>query len=341
MIINPREIRADFIQYLQGKAKEIEEDYDYYTDGYDYDYLIENIDKYNNLKVITDENNQILTFIFESEEDGLKIIDIDDKIDEEDLKKVLTQIKDTYEHPIIYHSYNIYETQMTYEVNLDSQYGEYCKYSVPRPLVVLNEEDVNIVRDKIEEKQFPEFMNNLKVEVFPNSKILREKSEENYNDTILTSFWTEPGSNSTKIGFHYFGQNDNPEKEDKILAIKDGENIVGVIKYGIYEDYHNTGIGNHYSLCFIDVKKPYRENGIATKLMEEFGKQLEKENKENGTNYPLKLTDESKMGKLCHMKDKAITSIKNIEIISENHSTYEYERYLNGEKIEPEKNIEL
>lgn len=346
MIVSSKDIKDKLINFLEQKIKDKKSNdfYDeYYYGGYNYNYLLEKTkkDKNNdNLKIITDENNQILTFMFEHKEDNLIIIDIDDNVNTKVLKKALLKIKETYEHPIIYHTYDIYKTDIVYDVNLDSRYSENCTYALTRPLVVLNEEDINIIRDKIEEKEFPEFMGNLKVEVIDNNEILREKQDELNNDTVLTSFWKESGPSSTKIGFHYFGQNDNPEKEDKVLTIKDGENIVGVIKYGIYGDYYNEGIGKHYALCFIDVKKPYRGNGIATKLMEEFGKQLEKENKENETNYPLKLTDESQMGKLCHMKDKAISLIKNIEVIAENHSTYEYERYLNGQKIEKQKDKE-
>ena len=144
-----------------------------------------------------------------------------------------------------------------------------------------------------------------------------EQSESLFSKKLLDEY-----NNYRFLGFHYAGLYD--AKDDKVLILEDFEtkNPLGVIKYGEYgEDKHN-------SLCFIDVNKPYRKNGLATKLLEEIGQHLDK-------NKPFFLTDESKMGETCNMKQKAIDSIKDVVVYYESRpTTYEYVACYNGKEIE-------
>lgn len=335
MILPASDKEEDFINFLKNKIKNETEYEDFYS-GYKYDYIIENLEKTeDNLKLILDENGNIITFYNEETFDDISIIDIDDQISKNELEQSIQELKNNYDHPMLVHSYILEDLDQTFTPNLKSNFVKNANYDLKHSLLALKKEDIDLIRDRIEEKEFPEYTNNLSIEILSNKQILEQKYKDT-NNPFINSFWSDNISNGTiKTGFHYFGQDDSFEKDDKILAIKDNDNIVGVIKYGIYQ--------NKYALCFIDVKLPYRNNGIATRLMEEFGKQIEKENEENQTNYPLKLTAESVLGAQCHMKDKAISLIKNTEVLVENHHTYELEKYLNGNRLEnkKEKSIEI
>ena len=167
----------------------------------------------------------------------------------------------------------------------------------------MTEYDMNCFVNKIEKTYFPKFTNINDVSI----KCFKSKDLLNYYKTINKSFyfpvtWRTPASSSTVLGFHYFNLDDIYERrgkdKDYLVAIYKGF-IIGVIKFGIWD--------NHQSVAYIDVNEVYRKKGIANLMISQIDKYIY-------PNYPMVLTDESDMGKMCHMAEKFKKAIKKVKV---------------------------
>lgn len=99
--------------------------------------------------------------------------------------------------------------------------------------------------------------------------------------------WND-GSDWAIAGFHYFNL-DEDENGNFLLCLSE-KNVIAVIKHGIYEVYNKK----FHCICYIDVNYAYREKGIAKIITNEMNNYLI-------DNLPVLLTNESNMGKKCHM----------------------------------------
>ena len=119
--------------------------------------------------------------------------------------------------------------------------------------------------------------------------------------------------------------------KNNVLVAKDGDNIVGALKFG---EYGKSDFCPHMAVCYIDVKKPYRNKGIATSLFKEFGRIMEEAHKKGKMDLPIFLTSESEMGEKCHMMKIALENIKNLVVYHEDRDKYEYVLYFNNEELD-------
>ncbi len=151
---------------------------------------------------------------------------------------------------------------------------------------VHKDEDENLLRDAFEASRFP---------TYDADKVVFKTLTGNDIDTYLyDKNWEEYPMLREEFGhyhiagFHYL-QPDCQKHHSLFVAELNGVPIAA-IKYGIYgESYYK-----HTGLNFIDVGVCYRQKGLATRIIKEFAKlQFE---------YPLVLSDESDMGKMCRME---------------------------------------
>ena len=170
---------------------------------------------------------------------------------------------------------------------------EYCLTS-NNGYYVLNESLVDVLKDEIERV----YLGNLDLSEITFKILSNEEMKDlipfDY-DKFYDGFWRQSG-NHLYIGFHYF-QNEFSGfyKNDSwkwVLAFDKNDNIIGVIKYGTYGEGKNA----HYGLNFIDVRYDCRGKKVATRMIEFLSKNFPNE-------YIFILSDESDMGKECHMGD--------------------------------------
>ena len=315
--------KKEFLKYLDNLiSKQNAFDDDYYDfEGFDYEYIKEKIteNKEHNIILFTDEKGDINNFAFFEKEDDLIIFTIDD-ISSPEIRKNLEDLKENFSHPII--SCSPYFCDITdlnvYEMNLKSNIidEDYIYHDL---FFCLNKEDTNVLVTKCDDFNFSKYTGNLSFEIADYNDFVSNLMR---SDKIISTSTKNDLNQNHIAGFYYFGQYD--PKGDNVLLAKDNGNVVGCIKYGIYGTDCNFP---HISLCFVDVKIPYRNKGIATRLFKEFGKILEKQN------LPLYLTDESELGETCHMKDIALREIKNTDIFLTDKKDYVYVSYRNNEEI--------
>lgn len=94
---------------------------------------------------------------------------------------------------------------------------------------------------------------------------------------------------SAIIGFHYLNLEHTTERTRYLIAHVDNKPI-GAICIGDYPDY------GYYAVQYIDVAMPYRGNGVAKKLIHALAKTIPDDR-------PLVLSQESEMGKKCHVHE--------------------------------------
>ena len=154
----------------------------------------------------------------------------------------------------------------------------------------VNPDDINIIRDTIEDNLFPKIdLNHISYEV------LDSKGFEDVflnKETYSFNVWKNTSNHSNIIGFHYVQPDDLYESTKLLIARKNGI-ILGAIKFGIYEKNSKY---EHYGLNYIDVNAGYRNKGISKILIKELSNHLTNER-------PLVLTRESDMGKYCQMEE--------------------------------------
>ena len=330
MIKSANDYKGKFKEFLDSKIP-TETDFDYWDyEGFDYKYLSDNLDDLAfSYIVFMDDKQNITNFAHYQKENGFDIFTLDD-VDSKVIASNLEDLRNSFEHPLVHSLYSFYNDDKQdlpeiYHMNMKSKVIDE-NYVYMDELFCLNENDKDIIVDLADEKNFPSLIGEITYDVMPYSDYVYEEGRD---DKIIPAITKDDSGHDHLAGFHYFGLRDGGN--DKMVVAKNGDNIVGVIKYGKYGD--GSYQPEHIGLCFIDVKKPYRGQGIATNLMKEFGKVVERENKEEGINLPIYLTDESEMGEKCHMRDTAVKEIKNVTCYYTDHKDYQYVVCLNGEEL--------
>ena len=329
MIKSVKEVRKEFEEYLDNLISEDPDEFLYYDySGFDYSYIKEHLDEIeDNYIVFIDENGNINNFVYYKKEPEYDYFVIDVIENSATLKDNLNDIRKNYKKPIIAFSDNYFDSSLVgnlYEINLNSKVVIDEKYDYNEELYCLNEEDKDMIVDLADELNFPQYSGNITYEILDEEALSKLT---NFDEVIPTT--TKNSSNQYHFaGFTYF----SPEyiNNNHILIAKDGNNIVGVLKYGPYGEDELK----HIAVCYIDVKKPYRNKGIATNLFKEFGRIMEEAHKKGKMDLPIFLTSESEMGEQCHMAKIALENIKNLVVYLEDRDKYEYVLYFNNEELD-------
>ena len=148
-------------------------------------------------------------------------------------------------------------------------------------------ENIDLLRDNFEKKYLPTNVDDLTFEVVKEGELVNMLYDK--NNVILPNYITD-GNHHVVLGFHYLSFEFH-SKATYLIAKNNENKIVGVIKWGLYREGFKDA---HYGLNFIDVISIFRKKGIASKLIEEFTKHID-------NTYPLVLSYESDMGKICQM----------------------------------------
>lgn len=130
-------------------------------------------------------------------------------------------------------------------------------------------------------------------------KDLSKLWQSKYIDGGFEGYWINTCNIDSAVGFHYFHFNDAKIDARFILALYDGM-IIGVIKLGVY-------YGDHQAIAYIDILRTCRNQGVATYMIKNIDKYLFK-------GLPLMITDESDMGKMCHIADKFKANVKSVKV---------------------------
>lgn len=146
----------------------------------------------------------------------------------------------------------------------------------------------DLLRDNFEKKYLPTNVDDLTFEVVKEGELVNMLYDK--NNVILPSYITD-GNHHVVLGFHYLSFQFSSDNATYLIAKNNENKIIGVIKWGLYrEGFKDT----HYGLNFIDVICTFRGKGIASKLIKELTKHID-------DSYPLVLSYESDMGKICQM----------------------------------------
>lgn len=184
-------------------------------------------------------------------------------------------------------------------VNLNSTINKEKEYNLYHGCY-LTEYDENIFVKEIEKHYFPEIDTKQLTFTCKTGKEL-EPYVKQLRHFYFSGLWCARSSMPSIVGFTYFCTDDMYNRGDNknfLLAIYKGY-IVGVIKFGVWTD--------HQAVAYIDVNEKYRNKGIATQMIKQLDNYVDK-------NYTLVLTDESEMGKLCHMNTIFRNEIKSVKV---------------------------
>lgn len=207
----------------------------------------------------------------------------------------LTCLKEQYPNALMAYSeyYEMGEAQreMGYKfVSQDSKYGGMYSGQVPMTIG-----DVDAYVQKVDEVVFPALAEEISFSVMTGTELAHfvHKGVMLYNGNF-------PCWNHKMAGFQYlsFDNMYQTERDIKFLVAHMGNTLVGVIHFGVW--YPGS-----QDISFIDVAVPYRKKGIATKMIQELNKHLYPD-------MPLHVSQESEMGKACHISDmfkKYITTV--------------------------------
>ena len=207
----------------------------------------------------------------------------------------LSILKNQYPEALISHS-DYYEMGQA-EKNLgykfmsyESKYGG--RYSGQVPMTI---GDINAYVNKVDELVFPALTEEISFTVMTGIELSRF-----IHDGVILYNGNFPCWEHRIAGFQYlrFDNLYETERDIKFLVAHMGKTLVGVIHFGVWYP-------GHQDISFIDVRLPYRKMGIATKMIQELNKHLY-------PNMPLHVSQESEMGKACHMSDmfkKHITAV--------------------------------
>jgi len=329
MITKANEIEEKFLNYLDKlyKSSDIDYYYDYDYQGLNIEYIKEEIlknkDKLSDFICFLNESGEITNFAYFIEMNDLNLFELD-FADNEILKNNIEELKKNYTRPIITDCIDVDELDV-YKMNKKSdKTGE--EYNYYRNYYCLNKEDINLLVQKSDELNFPEYTNNLTFKVVNHNDFINDNLR---NDRLLATSMIKENNFCVVAGFHYLDT--TPSKNDKLLLALDNGNVVDCIKYGIYGD--NKTEPENLAICYIDVKKPFRNKGIATRLFEEFSNVVKEENKERIYPLPVYLTQESDLGKQCNMRKIALEKIKDAICYYCDDYNFKYISYLNNEEI--------
>ena len=317
-----KELFKEILENYLVELRDNVEDY-YYSNGTYYEKINENIDIVKNDVFIIDENNNFIDLITRDKYYGLDIIYTSLESSKFDMlydyfPSAIISIDYIDDMPNNYQIANMKSTLNNEEYQV---FGP-CTFLIPKTL------DVNIIRDKIEEELF--------VELDKSQITFENKKGEELQDDIFKYYQHNPffkgitcdSSNHSHIaGFHYFNLDMDAKKD--FLVCKQGNTYLGVIKYGIYDNY---GSVKHQGLPYIDVNQKYQQNGIATLMIQQLNKYLDKD-------IPLFLTRESDQGKLCHMENLFLKYINTTICVPYEKQTEYYNSLQNGTLDEFKKSL--
>lgn len=289
MIKTVLELGQERINKFIEKALEKFDEWDdlYYT----LQYLLDKND-YANAYVVIDENDEICDFINSSRTYGIVTLCPYFIEGTNYFENTFREIKEYFvdKKVLIYtHGIDISKYGLT-SCNIHSSLDLEHKYDVDHGIhSVIKENDINLLRDAIEDFHFPTL--DIKEENVSFELIHGEDVNNSFivNDTHDYPIWINRSNHRNIIGFHYL----QPDFYDchSLLVAKCNGVMIGCIKYGRYsmDDKYR-----HYGLNYIDINMKYRRKGIAKMLIEEFARILDDD-------MPLVLSDESDMGKICQM----------------------------------------
>lgn len=281
------EVKRNFLGYIKKLARKAAqyEDYSYYT----YDNILKNqelVEKY----LVVLNGTQIVDILFTKDICGITFV-----------YPFLTErySKQYTEDAILKHykgtryvvSVDVSLSEKFKECNMTASYDNDCFYRFEGDLVqyVPADGDENLVRDAFEATRFPEYEENKIV-----FKTYEGKDARQY---LFSKEWDEypiagrGGGFGAIAGFHYMDL--NYEDNNSLFVAEINSMPIAAIKTGLY--YEDQSKYTHIGVNFIDVCKPYRQKGLATRIIKEFSKKHR--------DFPLVLSHESDMGKLCRMKD--------------------------------------
>lgn len=198
----------------------------------------------------------------------------------------LSYLKEAFPDALIYHS-SYYDECKAQEalgykhVNVESKYGGW--YSGQSPMTA---GDVNAYVQKVDEVVFPELTGEISYTVMSGRELSRFIQEG-----VIIHNGNCPCWNHKFAGFQYlsFDCLYETERDIKFLVAHMGHTLVGVIHFGVW-------YSGSQDISFIDVAIPYRKMGIATKMIQELNKHLYPD-------MPLHVSQESEMGKACHISE--------------------------------------
>lgn len=165
----------------------------------------------------------------------------------------------------------------------------------------LTEYDTDILVKEVEKRYFPDLKNISQIVIKHFKGIELEQYLKKLRTDDFNAIWGTRSSTPAILGFHYLNYDDissHSKDKDFLVALYKGI-IVGVIKYGVWQD------ANYQSLAYIDVNEKYQRMGIASLMISNIDKFL-------FSKLPMVLTSESEMGAKCHMAErfkKAITKV--------------------------------
>lgn len=119
-------------------------------------------------------------------------------------------------------------------------------------------------------------------------------AEQVYDESLQDYPWQQDSfGHYAYIGMHYTNWEHNTDHVNYLLATVN-EHIIGCI---CVFDYNDIQYGpKHYGMSYIDVSGPYKNNGLAKRMIHELTKHL-------SNDKPLLLSRESREGAKCHMHE--------------------------------------
>lgn len=278
-IVSASENIIEFKKFLKSLLKDI--DYNYI---YDIEAMLE-LKDYKDFILFT-ENGKIIDFA-NLYNQGFNFIspnftDYKKQLEElEIIKKIypdyILESSDTLLNP---------EQDIYYKCKFDSRINSNFKYNIDNGVnyYVADKKLIYLLRNNFENNYFKKLnLNNIS---FVNIRCNELKTFlEKYSKGVNT--WTD-GNEWALAGFHYFNLED--DKQGQLLICLNDDNILGVIKHGVYDEYDTI----FHCICYIDVNFAYRNKGISKLLMRQMNAHMI-------DGLPLVVTDESEMGRKCHM----------------------------------------
>lgn len=276
------EMKKDFIGWCKKQYYKVDD-----FDGYKYEWILSHPKKIKNYLVVL-QGRTIKDIIHVGYQYGVKILSpffVDGKSQEAfTLESIKKYFKDSSyviaTEWVDVRNYGYTICNLHTSVDLEHRLNVNHKvYSVANP------NNINIMRDAIEKKYLP-ILGNITFKLIDGDKVtdyLYDKSEQEFPS------WIGNGNHTTTIGFHYL----KPDcyENHKLLVAESNGRPVAAIKYGIYSE----GKSKHYGINYIDVNSVCRGKGLAKAIINELTKHLP-------SDYPLVLSYESEMGKLCKMQ---------------------------------------
>ena len=159
--------------------------------------------------------------------------------------------------------------------------------------VYLTEYDVDLLPKMVEKKYFPDIcLSEVEIKCVKAKEL--EKYFNNMRDDEYQGFWKSKYNNVAVSGFTYFHSEDFHANygDIKYLIALYKNRIIGIVKFGVWPN------STHQALSYIDISVKYRRLGLATRMLKELNKYI-------SSDSAFILTDESEMGKLCHMNQLA------------------------------------